>query len=155
MPSRRSSIALTEEEQKDFLENGGSLQVASIGPNGYPHLVAMWYGVVDGLVHFTTYGKSQKILNLRRNPKISVMLESGRRYAELKGLVIEGTAEIIDDPETTLRAMQAIGSRYESPAGAGPLDAEGARRAASKRVTVRIHPVKVYSWDHSKLGGRY
>jgi nitroimidazol reductase NimA-like FMN-containing flavoprotein (pyridoxamine 5'-phosphate oxidase superfamily) len=154
MPSRRASIALTEEEQKQFLDESWTLQVASIGPKGYPHLVAMWYVVVDGAIHFTTFAKSQKILNLRRDPKISVMLESGKAYTELKGMVIEGVGELIEDTAYTANVMGLVGNKYngipiptETP--------EQALRAASKRVTVRVKPVDIYSWDHSKLGGVY
>ncbi len=154
MPSRRDKIALTEEEKKAFLDEGWTLQVASIGPKGYPHLVAMWYVVEDGLVHFTTFGKSQKIMNLRRDPKITVMLESGKKYEELKGLVIEGEAEIVEDTPYTAKIMGLVGHKYsgipiptETP--------EQALKAASKRVAVRIKPVDIYSWDHSKLGGVY
>jgi PPOX class probable F420-dependent enzyme len=154
LPSRRNQIALTEDEQRAFLEDGWTLQIASIGPKGYPHLVAMWYVVVDGTVQFTTFGKSQKIMNLRRNPKISAMLESGRAYEELKGLVIEGEAEIIEDTPTTAKVMGLVGSKYRGiPV---PTDTpEAALKAAAKRVVVRIKPVEIYSWDHSKLGGRY
>lgn len=155
MPSRRNQIALTEEEQRAFLEEGWTLQVASIGPRGFPHLVAMWY-VLDeqGRIVFTTFRKSQKVLNLKRNPKMSAMLESGKLYAELKGLVIEGEAEIIDDTEQTARVMARVGEKYNGiPA---PTDTpEAALKIASKRVVVRLNPVDIYSWDHSKLGGRY
>jgi nitroimidazol reductase NimA-like FMN-containing flavoprotein (pyridoxamine 5'-phosphate oxidase superfamily) len=154
MPSRRGSIALTEAEQKQFIDDGWTLQVASIGPKGYPHLVAMWYVVIDGLVHFTTFGKSQKILNLRRNPKITAMLESGKGYSELKGWVIEGEGEIIEDTATTARVMALVGQKYNGiPA---PTETpEAALKVASKRVVVRIKPIDQYSWDHGKLGGRY
>lgn len=154
MPSRRADIALTEAEQEQFLAESWTLQVASIGPKGYPHLVAMWYVVVDGLVHFTTFAKSQKILNLRRNPKITAMLESGERYNELKGLVIEGEAELVEDVGYTARIMSLVGHKYQGM----PIPAETPEAAlgpASKRVAVRIRPVDVYSWDHSKLGGKY
>ncbi|WP_322819628.1 pyridoxamine 5'-phosphate oxidase family protein [Tepidiforma sp.] len=154
MPSRRAEIALTPQEQEAFLAQGWTLQVASIGPKGYPHLVAMWYVVIDGLVHFTTFAKSQKVLNLRRNPKITVMLESGKLYHELKGLVIEGEAEIIEDTPFTARVMGLVGEKYNGiPA---PMETpEAALAVASKRVTVRVRPVDIYSWDHAKLGGRY
>ncbi|MCS7293909.1 MAG: pyridoxamine 5'-phosphate oxidase family protein [Chloroflexota bacterium] len=154
MPSRRQEIAMTPEEQREFLEQGWTLQVASIGPKGFPHLVAMWYVVIDGKIHFTTYGKSQKVMNLRRNPKMAVMLESGKLYHELKGLVIEGTATIIEDTAFTAEVMARVANKYQGlPI---PLEAtEDRLRAASKRVTIRVEPVDVYSWDHSKLGGRY
>lgn len=154
MPSRRADIALTDEEQQKFLDEGWTLQVASIGPGGFPHLVAMWYVVIDGKIHFTTFGKSQKIVNLRRDPKISVMLESGKGYAELKGLVIEGHAVLIEDTPFTAKVMGLVGQKYNGiPA---PTETpEAALKVASKRVVVRIDPVDIYSWDHTKLGGRY
>lgn len=154
MPSRRASIALTEAEQEQFLNDGWTLEVASIGPAGYPHLVAMWYVVIDGKIHFTTFAKSQKVLNLRRDPKLTAMLESGKAYSELKGWVVEGQAEIIEDTAFTARVMALVGQKYngipvstETP--------EAALKVASKRVVIRINPVDIYSWDHAKLGGRY
>ncbi len=154
MPSRRASIALTDAEQQQLLDGGWTLQVASIGPKGYPHLVAMWYVVIDGLIHFTTFRKSQKILNLKRNPKITLMLESGKAYTELKGLVIEGQAELIDDPVQTARVQALVGAKYNGiPVRTDT--PEAALAVASKRVIVRVRPVDVYSWDHNKLGGRY
>ncbi len=154
MPSRRASIALTEDEQKQFMEDGWTIQIASNGHKGFPHLVAMWYVMIDGMVHFTTFGKSQKILNLQRDNKITAMLESGKAYTELKGLVIEGEAEVVPDTDFTAKVMGLVGSKYngipvptETP--------EAALKAASKRVVVRIKPVDIYSWDHSKLGGVY
>ncbi len=154
MPSRRASIELTPEEQEQFLADGWTLQVATIGPRGYPHLVAMWYVVDAGDLVFTTFRKSQKVLNLRRDPKITAMLESGRLYAELRGFVVEGTAEIVDDPKETARIMALVGQKYQGiPARTDTPDS--ALAVASKRVVVRIKADDTYSWDHSKLGGRY
>jgi PPOX class probable F420-dependent enzyme len=155
MPKRRNQIAMTEEEQAAFLREGHTLEVASIGPNGYPHQVAMWYALIDGRIHFTTYARSQKVLNLRRDPKISVMLETGTPYNELRGMVIEGDAEIIeDDVELAARvATMASSRRPAEPPSAPP--SEGTRRAVAKRAVVRVNPVRVYSWDHRKLGGTY
>ena len=154
MPSRRSQIALTDEEQDKFLNDGWTLQVASNGVGGFPHLVAMWYVVIDGKIHFTTFGKSQKILNLRRDPKISCMLEAGKGYAELQGLVIEGNAALLEDTQFTAKVMGLVGQKYNGiPA---PTETpEAALKVASKRVVVRVDPVDIYSWDHTKLGGRY
>jgi PPOX class probable F420-dependent enzyme len=154
MPSRRSEIAMTDEERESFLAEGWTLQVASIGPQGFPHLVAMWYVIDGGLVTFTTFRKSQKVLNLQRNPKLTVMLEAGKLYNELRGLVIEGTAEIVDDTEETARVMSLVGAKYQGiPADTSSRDAQ--MKIASKRVVIRVHPVDSYSWDHRKLGGRY
>ena len=156
MPKRRSKVAMTEEEQDAFLrEEGHTLQVASIGPGGYPHLVAMWYAIIDGKIHFTTFAKSQKVLNLRRNPKITVMVEAGKPYNELRGVVIEGDATIIEgDIEFAARVAAISGSRRPGEEPATP-PTEQAQRAVAKRVVIRVDPVDVYSWDHRKLGGVY
>jgi nitroimidazol reductase NimA-like FMN-containing flavoprotein (pyridoxamine 5'-phosphate oxidase superfamily) len=154
MPSRRGSIELTDDEQKKLLDEGWTLQVASMGPKGFPHLVAMWYVLDDGKIAFTTFRKSQKILNLQRNAKMTVMLEAGKAYAELMGLVIEGEAEVIDDPAYTAKVMARVGQKYNGI----PIPMatpEAALKAASKRVVVRLKPVEIYSWDHKKLGGVY
>ena len=138
MPSRRGAIALTDDEQKKFLEDGWTIQIASNGLKGYPHLVAMWYVVIDGKVHFTTFGKSQKVLNLRRNSKITCMLESGKGYAELRGLVIEGEGELVEDPAFTAKVMGLVGrevqrhSRPDGDLGAGVQGCDQARRRAGE-----------------------
>ena len=159
MPSRRSQIEMTPEEQEEFLATGWTLQVASIGTQGYPHLVAMWYGMIDGEIHFTTFTKAQKVLNLERDPRITCMLESGEQYQELRGLVIEGEAEVIQgDPDLVLQVMAAIGSKRtgegdDSDAATMPSDVQ--RKQAAKRAVVRVHPKRALSWDHHKLGGTY
>ncbi len=155
MPSRRNNIALTDEERTQYLNEGWNLQVASIGPGGFPHLVAMWYVLDDqGRIMFTTFRKSQKVVNLQRDPKMTVMLESGKAYNELKGLVIEGEVEIVDEPEFTAKVMARVGEKYNGiPARTDT--PEAALKVASKRVVVRLNPVDIYSWDHSKLGGVY
>ena len=155
MPKRRNQSAMTEAEQGAFLREGDTLQVASIGPHGYPHQVAMWYALIDGKVHFTTYARSQKVQNLRRNPKVSVMLEAGELYHELRGLVIEGDAAVVEgDVELAARVATMSGSRRPAEPPSGP-PSEQTLRAVAKRVVVRVHPVRVYSWDHRKLGGTY
>ena len=154
MPSRRSQIVMTAEEREQFLAEGWTLQVATNGPHGFPHLAAMWYVVMDGLAHFTTFGKSQKIVNLQRDPHVTAMLETGQRYEDLRGLVIQGLAELDTDVQTTAEVMSLVANKYRGM----PIQAEtpeAALPAAAKRVTVRIRPERIYSWDHTKLGGRY
>ncbi len=146
---------MTDEERTAFLDQGWTLQVASNGPRGFPHLVAMWYVMIDGVIHFTTYAKSQKAINLQRDPRVTCMLEAGTSYAELQGLVIEGEAAVIDDDaEATLTVMRVVNAKYRgSPMAALPDDQ--LRRASTKRAVVRITPTGLYSWDHRKLAGTY
>ena len=122
MPKRRNQIAMTEEEMQAFLREGHTLEVASIGPDGYPHQVAMWYALIDGKIHFTTYARSQKVFSQRRNPRMSVMLETGTRYDELRGMVIEG------DVEQAARVAVMSGSRRPAePPGGATVRADAAR----------------------------
>lgn len=152
--SRRDQIQMTDDEVRAFLAAGRDLQVASINADGTPHLVTMWY-VYDGEdLCFWTYGKSQKVVNLRRDPRITVLVATGEEYVQLKGVSIAGRAEIVEDPAEVLRYGEQVYERYW-----GPLDndlvREGVRTMGAKRVVIRVKAEKVTSWDHSKLGGAY
>jgi PPOX class probable F420-dependent enzyme len=148
--NRREQIKLTPEEQTQFLKDTRKVSLATIGQDGYPHLVAMNYVAIDGVIYMSSYGKAQKVLNIRRNPKVAVMAESGRDYSQLRGVMIRGECEIIEDREKVLHWMNAIRGR-------GPGDSTPAipEQVFTKRVILKVVPKKITSWDHSKLGGRY
>jgi len=151
--SRRDQIRMSDAEVRTFLEDNRTLQVASLNPNGWPHLVAMYYAVVDDRIGFWTYAKSQKVVNLRRDPRISVMAEQGEAYADLKGVTIEGTAHLVEERDAVLEFGYALYPRYF-----GELDdaaRAGVAYTGAKRVVVYVDPHRVVSWDHSKLGGAY
>jgi PPOX class probable F420-dependent enzyme len=153
--SRRSQIALTPEEQREFLETSHTIILSSIDRRGYPHAVAMWYDAdPDGSVLMTTYAKSQKTLNLERNPRCSLLIETGRTYEELKGLLIRGRATLDGNVEHVLDLLERVHRKYNRA-----MTVEGVREAmrgqASKRVLIRVQPEHVASWDHRKLGGVY
>src|SRR3569832_2314190 len=94
--NQRAAITMTDEEVAAFLDRSRTATMATLGPSGHPHLIAMWYGVIDGKIYFETKSKSQKSVNLRRDPKISVMVEAGDTYDQLRGVAIEGTAHLIE-----------------------------------------------------------
>jgi PPOX class probable F420-dependent enzyme len=149
MPSQRERIRMTDDEVAEFLDSERTVQVASIGPDGAPHLVPMWFAVVDGRIAFWTYGKSQKALNLRRDPRISCLLEAGDRYGDLRGVSITGRAEIAEDYDTVFAVGAAVYARYQ-----GDMTHEsrkGVEHEARKRIAVFVIPEKVASWDHRKL----
>jgi PPOX class probable F420-dependent enzyme len=152
--SRRDQIRMSDDEAQTFLQTGRDLQVASINADGTPHLVTMWYAVRDGEIAFWTYAKSQKIVNLRRDPRITVLVATGDKYEELKGVSISGHAELVEDRDEVVRYGEAVYERYW-----GPLDndavREGVRTMGAKRVVVVVKSEKIVSWDHSKLGGAY
>ena len=149
--SRRDQIRLSDEEVRRFLAASKTIILTSNGPGGYPHPMPMWFVLGDdGTLSITTYKVSQKVKNIQRDPRVSVLAESGTEYSELKGVVLYGHAEIIDDLDTVIDTLiAASGQRNE----------EGIRAAltknASKRVVIRLKPERVVSWDHSKLGGTY
>ena len=151
--SRRDKIRMNDEEIRAFLEEQRILQVATIDHDGWPHLVAMWYVLLNDQIVFWTYARSQKALNLRRDARLTCLVETGERYDELRGVQIKGRASINDDRATVQRIGEAIWERY-----AGPLN-ENTRQMvaaqAAKRVVVFVQPVEIASWDHRKLGGGY
>ena len=155
MASRRNQISMSPEEVDAYLAEQRILNVATIGPTGHPHLVAMWYVVRDGAPSFWTFGKSQKIVNLRRDPRISALVESGESYAELRGVELRGTARIIESFDEVLEIGKGVGVKYTGPAAIGPDALPFLEAQARKRVGVEIEIAHVASWDHTKLSGGY
>jgi len=145
---RRRQIRLTAEEQAAFLRENPKCALATIDQDGFPHLVAMGFYVEDGIFYMTSYAKAQKVLNIRRNPRVGLMVESGASYAELRGVMVRGTCEVIEDVDTVRRVMD---HRRRSPESGR----RGSSDSAPKRVVLKVTPQKTTSWDHSKLGGRY
>src|SRR5436305_6500664 len=151
--SRRDQIRMTDEEIRAFLEEQRTLQVATIDHDGYPHLVAMWYVLIDNEIAFWTYARSQKAVNLRRDARLTCLVEAGQRYEELRGVQIKGQAVIADDRATVQRVGEAIWERYTGPLNENTRQMVTAQ--AAKRVLIFVKPVEVISWDHRKLGGGY
>ena len=150
--NQRATIQMSDEEVASFLERSRTATLASIGPNGLPHLVAMWYGLIDGKVYFETKAKSQKAANLRRDPRIVVMVESGDTYTQLRGVSVEGSAHIIDDTTSDeyWAAAVSVFERYNGPYSEDMKPF--VEIMMNKRVVVRVDPDRVRSWDHRKLG---
>lgn len=152
--SRRDQIQMTDEEIAAILADRRTLQVASVNADGSPHLVPMWFITIDGDPAFWTYRKSQKIVNLRRDPRITVMVEAGDVYEELRGVSIAGRAEIIDDRDEVLAIGEKIYERYWGPITDESVR-EGVQVMGAKRSVVVVKAETIASWDHRKLSGTY
>ncbi|GGO64718.1 hypothetical protein GCM10012289_14720 [Nonomuraea cavernae] len=141
---------MSEEAVTAFLEGSRKLQLATINPDGTPHLVTMFYGLDEGRIAFWTYGKSQKTRNLERDPRVSCLIEAGDDYAELRGVLVYGEAKRIDDRERVL----AIGldvARRMTPGVADELLLPYVEQTGRKRVAFVVERTKVVSWDHRRL----
>jgi nitroimidazol reductase NimA-like FMN-containing flavoprotein (pyridoxamine 5'-phosphate oxidase superfamily) len=151
MSSRRRAIQFTPEEQEEFLKKNQKAALATLDQHGFPHVVAMNYFYQDGVFYMTSYGKAQKVINIRRNPKVGLMIETGRVYNELKGVMVRGNCELIEDATQVKVSFRRIG---EVQGGKSGVPSEAAA-SMPKRVVLKIVPEKITSWDHSKLGGKY
>jgi PPOX class probable F420-dependent enzyme len=152
--SQRDRIRMSEAEVAAFLDEPRTMSIATLDPDGWPHLVAMWYAVLDGSVHFWTYAKSRKAVNLRRDPRLTCLVEAGERYDELRGVSLTGRAVLITDTPRVADIGMAISERYAgSTAVAEQRDAlrAGVEAQALKRVAVRVSVERLASWDHRKL----
>jgi PPOX class probable F420-dependent enzyme len=149
--SRRARIELDEAGRRALMDEARTLVLGTVGPDGRPHLVPMWFVLDDeGRPCCTSYARAQKVRNIERDDRVTALVEAGEGYDELRGIAIDGRAELIaGDPERTRAVMEAIGRRYG--AAASPEAARPARQAP-KRVVIRIHPERVRSWDHRRLG---
>lgn len=151
--SRRDQIRMSDAEVEGFLSGRHTMNVASFNHDGTIHLVAMWYAMVDGDAVFWTFGKSQKIRNLQRDPRITLLVETGDEYAELMGVEMVGQAEVITTHDDIMAIGEAVYVRYF-----GEINDEirpFVHATGAKRFGVRIKVDNVVSWDHRKLEGVY
>ena len=154
--SRRDQIKLSEAERRGLIDSERIAVVGSFGPRGWPHLMPLWYVPRDGEVWIYTYAKSQKVRNLERDPRATVLIETGHEYAELRGVMIEAEAEIQRDIEDVFPLAEELTLRYADGIDSLEGDAREALKAqAAKRVAVRFAAIRTATWDHSKLGGTY
>ena len=154
MPSRRDLVRMSDEEIDAFLHERQTMSVATFNHDQTIHLVAMWYGFYEGKPAFETFTKSQKIVNLKRDPRIAVLVEDGLTYDQLRGVSINGRAELVDEPTAVERFAEAIVAKNnpELPAEMRP---QAAKMMARKRTVVIVRPERIASWDHRKLAGVY
>jgi len=153
--SRRDQIKLSEDEQRELLESGRVVVVSSIGGRGWPHSMPLWYVLRGTEIWIYTYAKSQKVKNLERDPRATLLVETGHEYGELRGIQIEAEAEIHRDLQLVYEVGRELTLRYSGAASLEPDGAEALKAQARKRVAIRFEPRRIASWDHRKLGGTY
>jgi PPOX class probable F420-dependent enzyme len=165
--SRRDQIKLSPAEQAELFAEERVVIISSHGPRGWPHSMPMWFTVrppegephpdgPPGEIWIWTYAKSQKVRNLERDPRATLLVEAGEEYLELRGVQIEAEAEIIRDPERVLGFGKELTIRYSGGIDSIEGDAAAAMEAqAAKRVAIRFTANRAASWDHRKLGGTY
>ncbi|MEV0596599.1 pyridoxamine 5'-phosphate oxidase family protein [Nonomuraea cavernae] len=148
--NQRARISMSEEAVTAFLEGSRKLQLATINPDGTPHLVTMFYGLDEGRIAFWTYEKSQKTRNLERDPRVSCLIEAGDDYAELRGVLVYGEAKRVDDRERVLAIGLGVARRM-TPGVADELLLPYVEQTGRKRVAFVVERTKVVSWDHRRL----
>ena len=152
---RKDDIRMSEDEIRSYLREGHTVTLVTNGPNGYPHAVAMFYSIDDDLtIKFATYGSSQKVKNIERDPRVTLLVETGRAYSELRGVMIEGDAIITNDLDETVETMVQANASTGSPLpDVSQIPEDVKQKMAGKRVLVKIKPRRFVSWDHGKLPG--
>ncbi len=150
---RADEIRMNDDEIRSYLKNGHTIILVSNGRKGFPHAVPMFYGVDDDLtIRFATYGSSQKVKNIERDSRVTLLVESGSAYADLQGVMVEGEAEIVHDLDATVDTMiEAMGKTENPIPPAAELPTEVKQQMAGKRVLIRVRPTRFLSWDHGKL----
>jgi PPOX class probable F420-dependent enzyme len=151
---QRDKVAMTDAQVQQLLASQHKVQLATNGRDGFPHLVTMYYTLVDGLITFWTYGSSQKALNLERDPRISCLVEVGEQYFDLKGVLVQGWVRRIEDPAAVLEIGRRITEVFAEPMADDQAMTEYVTRAARKRLGYAVEPTRVISWDHAKLLGQ-
>ena len=157
--SARDQVAMDPVAIQHLLARGAKLQLATINPDGSPHLVTMFYAMRGGQIAFWTYRSSQKARNLARDPRLTCLVEDGENYFELRGVQVAGVAEPIEELAAVAEIGQLVSARIpgifgadqDSGAEEGALLGDYVARAARKRVAYLVRPRRVSSWDHRLL----
>lgn len=155
---RRSQITMSDAELAAFLAEERVVTCATIGPNGRPHLMPLWYVVEDKAIASWTFAKSQKVKNLDRLPQATLQVEAGAGYHELRGAMLECDVEVVRELAAVTAIGRALAVRYADAGGPTGSSAErdaAVARQAPKRVGLRFHPTRIVTWDHRKLAGAY
>ncbi len=154
--SRRDQIRMTDAELAAFLDEQRTLILATVGRDGWPHLMPLWYTVRAGEPWAWTYARSQKVRNLERDPRATWQVEAGESYEQLRGVMVKARVELVRD----VSAVEAFGRElFRRYTGLDPLPDPvlamiGAQ--APKRVVLRMAAAEPpVTWDHAKLGGTY
>ena len=150
---QRSKVVMTDAEVDEFLEGRHSMTMSTISGDGSIHSVAMWYGFLEGAVAIESKAKAQKVVNLRRNPTMTMLVEDGETYEELRGVSLMGKGEIVEEPDRIWELGVSVFSRYNAPytEEMKPF----VELMLNKRVVVKMNVERIISWDHRKLGGSY
>lgn len=148
--NQRSQVAMTDDEILEFIPTQRTANLVTLGATGHPHAIAMWFAFIDGVIWFETKAKAQKTVNLRRDPRATVLIEDGLTYDSLRGVSLEGHCEVIDDPDALWAVGVSVWERYN-----GPYTDEVkpfVEMMLNKRVAIRFDVERTRSWDHRKLG---
>jgi PPOX class probable F420-dependent enzyme len=148
--NQRKMIQMTPEEVDAFLAERRPITMCSLAADGSIHAVAMWYGFLDGCVTVETKAKSQKVKNLRRYPRLTLLFEDGEYYEELRGVELVGRAEVIEDPDQLWTLGVSVFERYYG--GYSDEMKPFLEAMLHKRVAIKMHTERTVSWDHRKLG---
>lgn len=149
--NQRNKIVMSQDEIDEFLLGRHSMTMSTINADGTIHSIAMWYGFLEGAVAIESKAKAQKVVNLRRNPNMTVLVEDGETYEELRGVTLIGKGEIVEDPDRIWELGVSVFSRYNAPytEEMKPF----VEVMLHKRVVVKLNVERVISWDHRKLAG--
>jgi PPOX class probable F420-dependent enzyme len=148
--SRRAEIAMSPDEVAAFLGEQRTVTCATLGRDGWPHLMPLWYVIRGDDVWSWTYAKSQKARNLERDPRCTLQVEAGDTYDQLRGVMLKAECVLHHDLETVTVLGEEIAVRY----GGAALDDAGrayVARQAAKRVGLQFRPRERATWDHRKL----
>jgi PPOX class probable F420-dependent enzyme len=155
MASKRDQIKMSPAEVAEFLAGERVAGVSSNGGDGWPHVTALWFVMRDSEPWVWTYAKSQKVKNLERDDRATLLIESGDQYQELRGVMIKARAELHRDLGDVAPVGEEITAKYSDGQAIDDNIRAGLRAQAAKRVAIRFRVEEIVSWDHSKLGGVY
>ena len=151
-------LALDEDQIQDMLSNDWNCRIATVDDKGRINLTPMWFGWAEGKIFIT--GRGQKVVNLRRNPACTILVDRNEKFPELQAIMMQGKARILETAEeeaaesglTEVRAQ--MGAKYNGGHGKAPVDDPPPNQATAggkNRRWIVFEPDRTVTWDNYKL----
>ncbi len=146
---RGGKLAMSAEERDAFLVAERTCRVASIGADGSPHVTPLWFAWDGAALWLTSIVRSQRWTDLQRDNRVSVIVDAGDPFTELRGVELRGVAEVVGEVP---RTGEPVAELDEPERIFGAKYVGGTMRHDGRHAWIRVTPAKIVSWDFRKIG---
>lgn len=142
MPIPREQLRLTDEELGSLLSTERTLRAGTVSPDGWPHVVPLWFVWHDGSIWINNLRRSKRSRDLAAGSPVALCIDTGVEYGELRGAVLYGRFEPADEAPALPEVKATFARKYWNLPSVPDL---------KSHVWLRLQPDRIVSWDFRKI----